>query len=149
MSANQNQSLNTGPIELTNQNHLITENCGVRAFDIVERDDQVKWLAASALVNARRYGTRSDFGFKAMFKNDEAQQAVVAILDHIYNFKGLPNLRPRPDLLSTPRLCESSFLTHHFLFHQPLGAGDPFRLQRYGSLFYKREMLTPKSLQPA
>ena len=66
-----------------------------------------------------------------MFKKDEAQQAVVAILDHIYNLRGKANLRPRPDLLSAPRLCESSFLNHLFLFHQLLGAGDPFRLQRY------------------
>lgn len=77
-----------------------------------------------------------------MFKKNEAQEAVVAILDHIYSFKGKANLRPRPELLSPPRLCESSFLNHHFPFHQFLGAGDPFRLQTY--VFNSRTIPTEK-----
>lgn len=40
-----------------------------------------------------------------MFKKDEAQEAVVAILDHIHSLKGKANLRPSPDLLSSPRLA--------------------------------------------
>lgn len=111
----------------------MTEYCDIRTLDLIERVGQVKWLAGSALINARLYATRSNFGFTAMFKNDEAQDAVVAILDHIYHFKGKANLRPRPDLPSTPRVCESASLTHHLPFQQLLGPRDPFRPQRYGS----------------
>ena len=39
-----------------------------------------------------------------MFKGDEAQDAVVTILDHIYYLKGMKNLKPHPDWFSTPRL---------------------------------------------
>ncbi|CAF9926686.1 MAG: hypothetical protein ALECFALPRED_003503, partial [Alectoria fallacina] len=60
------------------------ENCGDRTFDVYERVAQIKMLAESALENARLHGVDSRFGFKAMFKKDEAQAAVVAILDHIY-----------------------------------------------------------------
>lgn len=84
--------------------NFIAENCGDRTFDIHERVDQTKLLAQSALANARLYGVDSDFGFKAMFKNDEVREAVVAILDHIYYFKGKMKLRPRPDTFSSPRI---------------------------------------------
>ena len=61
-------------------------------------------LAHSALTDAQLYGVSSGFGFKAMFKEDKAQQAVVAILDHIYYFRGKTRLRPRPGTISSPRL---------------------------------------------
>ncbi|KAF6221076.1 hypothetical protein HO133_002757 [Letharia lupina] len=102
-----NQSLNAGPGEvanLTNINHFIVENCGDRTFDIYETVAQTRMLAKSALADARLEGTDSDFGYQAMFKEDEAQKAVVSILDHIYNSRGKANLRPRPDTFSSPRL---------------------------------------------
>ena len=39
-----------------------------------------------------------------MFKKDEAQEAVVTILDHIYYLIGKRNLKPDLDRLSSPRL---------------------------------------------
>ncbi|CAD6569867.1 MAG: hypothetical protein ASARMPREDX12_003114 [Alectoria sarmentosa] len=106
-STSLDQSLNTGLGELTNQtniNHIIAENCGDRTFDVYERVAQIQMLAESALDNARLYGVNSRFGFKAMFKMNEAQAAVVAMLDHICSFRGKANLRPRPDTLSSPRV---------------------------------------------
>lgn len=106
-STSPNQSVNIDPGELnslTNTNPFIAENCGDKTSDIYERVDQAKILARSALADARLYGVDSDFGFKAMFKEDEAQEAVMAVLNHIYYLKGKTKLKPRPDTLSTPRL---------------------------------------------
>lgn len=102
-----NQSHNTGAVELdnlTNTNYFIAENCDVRTFAVHERVGQLKQLALSALANARLYGVESSFGFQAMFKTDEAQETVVAILDHIVYFRGKTKLKPRPDAFSSPRL---------------------------------------------
>ena len=105
-STNLDQSLNTASGELrglTTTNDFIVENCGDRTFDIHDRVAQTKGLAKLALADARD-GTASDFGFTAMFKKDKAQETVVTILDHIYNFRGKANLRPRPATISSPRL---------------------------------------------
>ena len=108
ISTNLSQSLDIGSGELsnlTNTNYFIAENCGVtETFAIHTRVDQTKLLALSACDNALLYGLDSNFGFEAMFKNDEAQDAVVAILDHISHFRGKTKLRPRPGILSSPRL---------------------------------------------
>lgn len=106
-STNLNQSLNIGPGEptnLANLNYLNAEHCGDKIYAIHERVAQIRWMTASALANARLYGIDSDFGFMAMFKTDEAEKAVVTILDHIYRLSGKAKLRPSPDTLSTPRL---------------------------------------------
>ena len=67
--------------------------------------DQARALARLALVDAQSNGVDSTFGFKAMFKGDEAQDAVVTILDHVYYLIGKRNLNPRPDRLTPPRLA--------------------------------------------
>ena len=89
---------------LTDVNYLIAEYCGGRALRIQELVDQTKWLARAAFADARLYGVDSHHGFKAMFKENEAQEAVMAILDYIYFSRGKKNLQPRPDILSSPRL---------------------------------------------
>ena len=102
-----NQSLDLKHVELndsTDVNYLITENCAGIEPRIRERVDRMKWLALTAQSDARLHGVDSHFGFEAMFKEDLTIEAVVAILDHIYYFKGKPNLRPRPHSLSSPRL---------------------------------------------
>lgn len=106
-STNLNHSLHIDPGEqddLTNENYFIAENCGDRTFNVNQRVGQMKLLVQSSLIDARLLGVASPFGFTAMFKKDEAEEAVVAILDHIYYFKGKKNLRPRPDTSSSPRL---------------------------------------------
>ena len=85
-------------------NYFSVENCGDRTSRIYQRVDQVKWLAQAAFSNARLYGVDSGFGFKAMFKKDEAREAVKAILDHIFYSRGKINLKPHPNTLSFPRL---------------------------------------------
>ena len=89
---------------MTDVNYLIAEYCGGRALRIQEVVDQTKWLARAAFADARLYGVDSYHGFKAMFKENEAQEAVMAILDYIYFSRGKKNLQPRPDILSSPRL---------------------------------------------
>lgn len=109
------------PAELTNlakMDSLIAENCGDQTYAIHERVAQTRWMTASALANARTYGIDSDYGFKAMFKEDEAEEAVVTILNHIYSFSGKTNLRPRPGTLSSPRLScvtEDSAMIYSYL----------------------------------
>lgn len=116
-----NQSLNTNIGELnslTNIDYFIAENCGDRTFDIHERVDQIKMLAQPALADARLYGVDSDFGFRAIFKTDEAQESVMAILDHIYYLRGKAKLRPRPDTISNPRIScvtEDSAILYDYL----------------------------------
>lgn len=104
---NLTQAFNANPDVLnilTNANYLIAENCSDRAFGIHEIVEGIKILARSALVDAQLSRVDSDSGFKTIFKEDKAQQAVVAILGHIYYFRGKRKLRPRPDALSSPRL---------------------------------------------
>ena len=87
----------------TESDYHIPENCGDRTLRVHQIVDQIKILAWSSLSDAQQYGVNSEFGFSAMFKEDEAQDAVVTMLDHIYYFKGKMNLRPRPVLFSAPR----------------------------------------------
>ena len=84
---------------------LIPENCGDKFWDISHVVDQARALARLALVDAHSNGVDSTFGFKAMFKEDEAQKAVVTMLDHIYYLIGKRNLKPRLDRLTPPRLA--------------------------------------------
>ncbi len=105
--ANPNQPLNIRPGQfnnLTTLDSFIAENCADRMIHISQRLDQIRWMAQVTLANARLYGVHSEFGFTAMFKQDEARQTVVTILDHIYQSRGKKKLRPRPDILSSPRL---------------------------------------------
>lgn len=79
--------------------------------------DQARALARMALVDAHSNGVDSIFGFKAMFKEDEVQEAVVTILDHIYYLIGKRNLKPRLDRLTPPRLaCVTEDSARHYGF---------------------------------
>lgn len=83
-------------------------------------------LAGSTLNNARLYGVDSVFGFEAMFKKNEAQAAVVAVLDHIHCFRGKTNLKPRPHTRSSPRL--SCVTENSARFYNYLNLGyDPWQ----------------------
>lgn len=107
-SASLNQSLRIDPGELNNltsMKFLIAENCGDRIFRVDERVAQTRWMANVALANARLYGVDSTYGFKAMFKSNDARKVVMAILDHIYYSRGKMSLKPRPDTLSSPRVA--------------------------------------------
>ena len=120
-SADLNQSLGFEHGKLNSSidiDYLITEYCYDIHPRIHETIDGVKWLVLISLSNARLYGVDSDYGFKAMFKENFATEAVVTILDHIYQFKGKKNLRPHPRTLSTPRLScvtEKSAKLYHYL----------------------------------
>ena len=99
-----NQSFISGEQNSLNDiNNLFVENCRDRTLYINDRLQNSKRLAQAALFNAKMWGVHSEFGFRALFKRNEARDAVTAILDHIYFSTGKTNLRPRPDTLSSPR----------------------------------------------
>lgn len=73
--------------------------------------------------DADQYGTRSIYGFKAMFKVDEAVPLVKAMLQNIATLSPLPNLEPFPEYHKKPRFaCATPQSVHQypFLHHDPL-----------------------------
>ena len=88
-------------------------------------------LTKLTLIDALSHGVDSEYGFKAMLKEREALPTITEVLDHIYNYKGKPYLKPHPGQLSSPLLScvteNSAKIYHH------LGLGyDPWRKCQVG-----------------
>ena len=92
------------PNHLTDTNYIVTEHCGDKVPQVDKVVDEARWLARVAHANALLWDVDSIFGFKAMFKESEARETVLSILDSIHYCKGKTNLRPRPGIQSIPRL---------------------------------------------
>ena len=88
---------------MTDSYYLVPENCGDKVWDISDLVGQARALARLALADGF-HGIDSIFGFKAMFKGEEAEDPVLTLLDHISYLIGKRNLKPHLDRLSPPHL---------------------------------------------
>ena len=62
-----------------------TENCGFSMFRVHAMFNAANKLTKAALIDAKKHGVNSEYGFAAMFKMTEALPTVTAVLDDIYN----------------------------------------------------------------
>ena len=87
-------------------NNLIIENCedDAQIHGVNEAITATKAATLSALTDSK-LGINSPYGFRAMFKSNEATEAVSAILEGMTWYRGRRGLNPNPSTLAQPRLA--------------------------------------------
>ncbi len=94
------------PSLLAGANYLLIENCEAdeKIYDVNEAVIAAKSATLSALTDSK-LGIDSPYGFRAMFKSDDAKKAVQAILEGITWYRGRRGLKPNPGMPAQPRLA--------------------------------------------
>lgn len=104
------QSLASGfisvPIPTLDAKYLLIENCEAdeKFSDVNKAVVTTKSATLSALTDSN-LGLGSPYGFRAMFKSDDAMKAVQATLEGVTWYRGKRGLKPSPDTPSQPRLA--------------------------------------------
>lgn len=99
------------------------EGCGDFRPTVEHLIDEALAALPPAIRDADQHGTRSLYGFKAMFKIDETVPLVKAMLRSVGALAALPNLQPFPHTLQKPRFAcatRESIHQYPFLEHDPL-----------------------------
>lgn len=79
--------------------------------------DEARAAIPPAIRDAEKYGTRSLYGFKSMFKTDKAVPLVTTMLRNVAALKALPNLQPFPQYLQKPHFaCATAESVHRYPF---------------------------------
>lgn len=94
------------PIRVTDADYVLVENCEAdeKIYDVNGAVIAAKSATLSALTDSK-LGVDSPYGFRAMFKSDDAKIAVQAILEGVTWYRGRRGLKPNPDVPSQPRLA--------------------------------------------
>lgn len=99
------------------------EGCGSFRPAVEQLINQALATIPPAIRDANTHGTRSLYGFKAMFKTDNAVPAVTTMLQKVAALTALPGLLPYPQYPQKPRFaCATleSVHTYPFIPFDPL-----------------------------
>ena len=89
---------------IAHRQSFVIENCGDHQNYMKYILLNVMDILAPALEDVRN-GDKSQYGFLAMFKSNDAVPTILNLLRHMYLFIGLPGLRPTPSQFSQPRFA--------------------------------------------